>query len=189
MRSKIIIMSIFMVLLSGCTKTTHFLTINPLTSEPTAELNNPHKIEVTTSSSVKDNIGTIDTVLKKQADLVLSNDLEERVNSKVIKGLEGLGFNLSEGLIPAATLAIEITKLEYVTEVKSVNTLATIQFSMRATLTADGKVYKGNYKSEITDEFTALPSRAKVEESISKITGQTIDRLLNDPNIRILLQK
>ncbi|TBR42212.1 hypothetical protein CBF23_008005 [Marinomonas agarivorans] len=177
------------IFLSGCTKTTHFLTINPITSEPTAEFSNVHQIQVITDSQVKDNIGSIDTVLKKQADLILANDLEERVNTKVIKGLESLGFTPFQGALPAAKLEVNITQLDYVTEVKSVNSLATVQFSIRATLTADGKVYKGNYKSEMTDEFTALPSRAKVEETISKITGQTIDRLLNDPNIRILLQK
>lgn len=189
MRYKILVLSTLVVLLSGCTKTTHFLTVTPTNPLPTDELTNRHKIEVTTNSQISDKIGSIDTVLKKHADLVLANNLEERVNTKVIQGLRSLGFNLEQGQEPPATLNIQITKLKYATEVQTVNTVATIQFSMRATLTANNKVYKGNYKSEITDEYTVLPSRASVEEVISKITGQTINRLLNDPNIRILLQR
>lgn len=178
----------FIALLSGCASTTHLLTVNPILELPTAELTNSHQIQVTTTSLVDDNIGSIDTKIKEHADLVLANNLEERINTKVIKGLESLGFTLDQGNTPAATLHLDITTLSYTSDVKTINTVGTLTFSIRATVTAKGQVYKGNYNSEATETFTTIPSRASLEETLSKVTGQTVDRLLNDENVRILLK-
>jgi len=177
------------VILSGCASTTHLLTVNPILELPTASLVNLHKIEVKTNSLVDDNIGSIDTAIKEHADLVLANNLEERINTKVIKGLESLGLKPTQGNEPAIQILIEITQLDYTSEAKAINTTATLKFSMKATVKAKGQVYKGNYSSEATEKFTTLPSQISLEESLSKITGQTVGRLLNDQNIRILLQK
>lgn len=176
------------LLLNGCANITHFLTISPLMDYPTAELTNSHKIVVTTTSTVSDNIGAIDTALNKHADLVLANDLSERVNTKVIEGLKSLGFKPDEGSTPAATVEITITKLTYTTTTDALKTMATLNFAMRAKVTGKNKVYNGNYATELKDEYAALPKRAELEETISDITGQAIKRLLDDPNVRILLQ-
>lgn len=175
--------------ITACANTTHKVAIEPRLTLQTALLNNPHQIEVSTQSLITNNLGSIDTAINEHADIVISNKLEQSVNLKVIQGLETLGFDLAKGKTPPSKLAIAITQLTYTTETKGLKTIATINFTLKANLATAKKNYKSSYSSEIVDEFATLPSKEEIEKRLNEIAGKTVTRLLNDSNIRQLLQE
>ncbi|WP_050764606.1 YajG family lipoprotein [Marinomonas sp. MED121] len=175
--------------ISGCANTTHNVAIEPSLTLQTALLTNTHQINVTTDSLVAQKIGSIDTAINEHADIVISNQLEESVNIKVIQGLESLGFNLQQGKTPASHLGVSITQLVYQTETKGLKTVATMNFTLKANLKTANKNYKASYSSEIVDEFATLPSQTEIEKRLNEVAGKTVTRLLNDSNIRLLLQE
>lgn len=175
--------------ISACANTTHNVAIEPRLTLQTALLSNTHKINVSTQSLVTNNIGSIDTAINEHADIVINNKLAQTVNQKVIQGLSSLGFNLQKGDVPSSQLAIAITQLTYTTQTKGIKTIATINFSLKADLTTAKKNYKASYSSEIVDEFAKLPSQIAIKQKLNDVAGKTVARLLNDSNIRLLLQE
>ncbi|OUR73729.1 hypothetical protein A9Q77_05235 [Marinomonas sp. 42_23_T18] len=175
--------------IGACASTTHNVAIEPTLTLQTALLSNSHKIDVSTQSLVTNKIGSIDTVINEHADIVINNQLAQNVNNKVIQGLESLGFNLQKGNLPSSQLAISITQLTYTTQTKGLKTVATINFALKADLITSKKNYKASYSSEIVDEFATLPSQIEIEKRLNEVAGKTVTRLLNDSNIRLLLQE
>jgi len=175
--------------IGACANTTHNVVIEPKLTMQTALLSNTHKIDVSTKSLVMNKIGSIDTAINEHADIVIKNKLAQSVNVKVIQGLASLGFNLQKGDEPNSQLAISITHLTYTTQTKGLKTVATINFSLKADLTTAKKNYKASYSSEIVDEFATLPSQVEIEKRLNEVAGKTVTRLLNDSNIRLLLQE
>lgn len=175
--------------LTACANTTHKVAIEPTLTLQTALLSNSHQIRVTTDSLIAEKIGSIDTAINEHADILISNKLEDGVKIKVIQGLESLGFNLNKGKEPASHLATSITQLTYTTETKGFKTVATINFTLKADLKTAKKNYKASYSSEVVDEFATLPSQIEIEKRLNEVAGKTVTRLLNDSNIRLLLQE
>lgn len=175
--------------ISACANTTHNVAIEPSLTLQTALLNNPNQIQVNTQSLVTNKVGSIDTAINEHADIIISNKLEQSINKKVIQGLEFLGFSLPHGNLPASRLNITITQLNYTTTTQALKTIATINFAIKANLVTSKKNYKSSYSSEIVDEFATLPSEIEIEKRLNEVAGKTVTRLLNDSNIRLLLQE
>lgn len=173
---------------SGCATTTHYINLDPSVQIQSAQLQNKNKIEVSTSSSVDKQLGSIDTAIQEHADLVLSNEVEESVKTSVERGLASLGFKLDQGALPSSKVHVDIVTLSYTTKTKALKTVATLRFVLKATVEAKGKTYTANYGSEKIDEYGTLPTQEEVQTSINTLAGETVNRLLNDSNVRILLQ-
>ena len=174
--------------LTGCANTTHYINLDPSVELQSAQLSNSHPITVNTSTKLGKKIGAIDTAINEHADLFISNKVEESINNRVIQGLSSLGYKLDQGSLPASTLEIEVTDISYTTSTKALKTIATIKFGVTARLSAKGKVYTANYASEKIDEYGSLPDQEEVQEVLNKLAGETVNRLLNDSNIRVLLK-
>lgn len=176
-------------ILSACANTTHKIAIEPSLTLETALLSSPYQINVSTQSLILEDIGSIDTAINEHADIKINNQLAQNVNQKVIQGLESLGFDLKQGKLPSSALALSITQLTYTTQTKGLKTIATINFTLKAQLTTSKKNYKASYSSEVVDEFATLPNQNEIAKKLNDVAGKTVTRLLNDSNIRQLLQE
>ncbi|MFT2112404.1 YajG family lipoprotein [Marinomonas sp. 2405UD68-3] len=172
----------------GCANTTHHINLDPSVELKSAQLSNSHQIKVKVTNYLDKNIGSIDTAIHEHADLLISNEIEESIKSKISEGLTKLGYQLDKGELPANLLTVDVTQLSYTTTTEALKTIAKLQFNLKATLKSGNQTYSANYGSEVTDEYGSLPDQKKVEKSLNQLAGQTVNRLLNDSNIRILLK-
>jgi uncharacterized lipoprotein len=176
------------LLLSACATTTHYINLDPSIEIKQANLTNSNIIQVTVNSQLDSKIGVIDTAINEHADIYVSNAIEDGIQSKVIQGLTSLGYQLDKGNLPASQLSIDVTELSYTTTTKALKTIATLKVNLKATLKSKNQTYTANYGSEVVDEYGSLPDREDVEVAMNNLAGQTVNRLLNDSNIRILLK-
>lgn len=174
-------------ILSGCS-TTHNIEIRPEVKVSSSSLTNDRVIQVSTSTLLDSKVGSIETGIKETATIFATNNISQSVNDSVVKGLMALGFTPDQGVMPPASLNIEITKMNYATEVEKLKTIATIDFEIKATLTAKGQTYKSSYGSQKVREYGTLPFEKDVESDMNDLASQTVNRLLKDPNIITLLQ-
>ncbi len=172
----------------GCANTTHHIHLDPSVELKSAQLTNSHQIRVKVTNYLDNNIGSIDTAMHEHADILISNEVAESIKSKVTEGLTELGYQLESGELPANLLSIDVTKLSYTTSTEVLKTIAKLQFNLKATLKSDNQTYSANYGSEVIDEYGSLPDQKDVEMALNKLAGQTVNRLLNDSNIRVLLK-
>ena len=173
-------------LLTGCA-TTHNITITPQANIEAQHLTNTRAIKITTNTNLTNNVGTIKTALNERAEIYTENDVSKSIKESVIAGLHKLGFTPEQGVLPPADFNIEITKMSYVTRVETFKTVATLDFELKATLTAKGQTYTANYGAQKIKEFGTLPFQDDTQNDINELASQTVKRLLNDPNIIILL--
>ncbi|WOD09358.1 YajG family lipoprotein [Marinomonas sp. GJ51-6] len=117
-----------------------------------------------------------------------NNDVAASVKESVLKGLRDLGFTPDQGVMPAADLQIEITKMSYTTKVEALKTIATLDFELKTTLAAKGQTYKANYGSQKVREYGTMPYQQAIEDDMNDLASQTVNRLLSDPNIITLLK-
>lgn len=179
--------SLSVALLTGCS-TTHHITIDPTVTVESNTLTNDRVINVTTHTKLTNEVGSIQTGLNEHADIFTTNSVEDSVKQSVLDGLKKLGFTPDQGVLPATDMDIEITKMSYKTKVDGLKTIATLEFELRATVKAKGKTYKANFGSQKEEEYGTLPYQKTVEKNMNDLAGQTVDRLLKDPNILILLK-
>jgi uncharacterized lipoprotein len=175
------------LLLTGCS-TTHYISITPQTDVSTGNLANDRVINVSTSTKLTSTVGSIKTGINERADIYTTNDVAVSVKESVLKGLRELGFTPDQGVMPAADLQIEITKMSYTTKVETLKTVATLEFELRTTLAAKGQTYKANYGSQKVREYGTMPYQQAVEDDMNNLASQTVNRLLSDPNIISLLK-
>ncbi len=180
-------LSLSALLLAGCT-TTHYINIAPEIDVEAKNLTNDRVISVTTSSKLTSSVGSIKTGLNEYADIYTTNDIKESVKEGVLFGLRELGFTPDQGVMPPAELQIEISKMSYTTKVNTLKTIASLEFELKATLKAKGQTYKANYGSEKTKEYGTMPFQQAVEDDMNALASQTVNRLLQDPNIILLLK-
>ncbi|MGR0279746.1 YajG family lipoprotein [Marinomonas dokdonensis] len=180
-------LSLSAALLAGCS-TTHYIDISPKADVKTNTYTNNKVIEVLTTTKLSKTVGAIDTGIKEHADILIANDIKESVKASVLEGIKALGFTPEQGLLPASTIAIEISKMSYTTKVETLKTVATLDFELKVTTTAKGQIYKANYGSQKVKEYGTMPFRETVEEDMNELASQTVTRLLNDNNVVILLK-
>ncbi|MGO2355318.1 MAG: YajG family lipoprotein [Marinomonas foliarum] len=180
-------LSLSTILLAGCS-TTHYISITPEADVQTASLTNDRVINVSTNTQLNNSIGSIKTGINERADIFTTNDIKLSVKESVLKGLRELGFTPDQGLMPAADLQIEISKMSYTTEVETLKTIATLEFELKATLAAKGQTYKANYGSQKVREYGTMPYQQAVQDDMNALASQTVNRLLSDPNIITLLK-
>ncbi|QUX91902.1 hypothetical protein CYL31_10975 [Marinomonas sp. A3A] len=180
-------LSLSTLLLAGCS-TTHYISITPQEDVKTAALSNERVIDVTTSTKLTNAVGSIKTGINERADIFTTNDVKQSVKDSVLSGLRKMGFTPDQGLMPAADLKIEITKMSYTTKVETLKTVATLQFELRATLATKGQTYKANYGSQKVREYGTMPYQQAVQDDMNALASQTVNRLLTDPNIIALLK-
>lgn len=180
-------LSLSTLLLAGCT-TTHYINIDPVAEIDANYFTNDRVIEVSSSTKLTSTVGSIKTGLNERADIYINNDITASVKESVLKGLRELGFTPDQGVMPAADLQIEITKMSYVTKVEALKTIATLDFELKTTLAAKGQTYKANYGSQKVKEYGTMPYQEAIEEDMSSLASQTVNRLLSDPNIITLLK-
>ena len=180
-------LSLSTLLLAGCS-TTHYISITPQENVKTATLSNERVIDVTTSTKLTNAVGSIKTGINERADIFTTNDVKQSVKDSVLSGLRKMGFTPDQGLMPAADLQIEITKMSYTTKVETLKTVATLEFELKATLAAKGQTYKANYGSQKVREYGTMPYQQAIQDSMNALASQTVNRLLSDPNIIALLK-
>ncbi|MFT2099702.1 YajG family lipoprotein [Marinomonas sp. 2405UD66-6] len=180
-------LSLSALLLAGCS-TTHYISISPQPEISTNTLSNDRVINVSTSTKLTTTVGTIKTGLNERADIYANNDVAASVKESVLKGLRDLGFTPDQGVMPAADLQIEITKMSYTTKVEALKTIATLDFELKTTLAAKGQTYKANYGSQKVREYGTMPYQQAIEDDMNDLASQTVNRLLSDPNIITLLK-
>lgn len=180
-------LSLSAALLAGCS-TTHYINITPTPEVKSNTYSNNKVIEVITSTKLNNSVGAIDTGIKEHADIFIANDIKQSVKSSVLEGIKALGFTPDQGLLPASTIAIEITKMSYTTKVATLKTVATLDFELKVTTSAKGQIYKANYGSQKVKEYGTMPFRETIEEDMNELASQTVTRLLNDSNVIILLK-
>ena len=182
-----LILSLSAFLLSGCS-TTHYISITPQSNIANNNLTNDRAIKVSTSTQLTNSVGSIKTAINERAEIYTTNDINESVKESVLSGLRRLGLTPDQGVMPAADFKIEITKMSYVTKVKTLKTVATLNFELKATLTAKGQTYKANYGTQKIKEYGTMPYQQDTQDSMNDLASQTVNRLLSDPNIIILLK-
>lgn len=180
-------LSLSTLLLAGCS-TTHYISVTPQADVKGKSLTNERVINVTTSTKLTSSIGFIKTSINERADIFTINDVKQSVKDSVLAGLRKLGFTPEQGVIPAADLQIEITKMSYTTTVETLKTVATLEFELKTTLAAKGQTYKANYGSEKVREYGTMPYQQSVQDDMNSLASQTVNRLLSDPNIITLLK-
>ncbi|MFQ3187671.1 MAG: putative lipoprotein [Marinomonas primoryensis] len=180
-------LSLSTLLLAGCS-TTHYISVTPQADVKGKSLTNERVINVTTSTKLTSSIGFIKTGINERADIFTTNDVKKSVKDSVLAGLRKLGFTPEQGVIPAADLQIEITKMSYTTTVETLKTVATLEFELKTTLAAKGQTYKANYGSEKVREYGTMPYQQSVQDDMNSLASQTVNRLLSDPNIITLLK-
>lgn len=180
-------LSLSTLLLAGCS-TTHYISITPEVDVKSASLTNDRVINVTTSSKLTNAVGSIKTGINERADIFTTNDIKQSVKESVLSGLRELGFTPEQGVMPAADLQIEITKMSYTTEVETLKTIATLEFELKTTLAAKGQTYKANYGSQKVREYGTMPYQQAIQDDMNSLASQTVNRLLKDPNIITLLK-
>ncbi|MBR7889933.1 hypothetical protein J9B83_13480 [Marinomonas sp. A79] len=186
-KSLFLTLSLSALLLAGCS-TTHYISIAPQTNVTNESLTNDRVIEVSTSTKLTNSVGSIKTGIKERADIFTTNDVTQSVKDSVLSGLRELGFTPDQGVMPAADLNIEITKMSYTTKVETLKTVATLEFELKTTLAAKGQTYKANYGSQKVKEYGTMPYQKDVEADMNDLASQTVNRLLLDPNILTLLK-
>ncbi|MBD5772009.1 YajG family lipoprotein [Marinomonas colpomeniae] len=180
-------LSLSALLLAGCS-TTHYISITPQANVATKNLTNDRVIKVSTSTQLTNSVGSIKTALNERASIYTTNDINESVKESVLSGLRRLGFTPEQGVMPPADFKIEITKMSYVTKVETLKTVATLDFELKATLTAKGQTYTANYGSQKIKEYGTMPYQQDTEDNMNDLASQTVKRLLSDPNVIILLK-
>ena len=180
-------LSLSALLLTGCS-TTHYISIAPAVDVETKNLTNSRIINVSTATNLTTTVGSIKTGLNETANIYTTNDIKESIKISVLNGLEQLGFTPSQGVMPPAELHIDISKVSYTTKVKTLKTVATLQFELKATVKAKGQTYKANYGSEKVKEYGTMPFQEAIEDDMNALASQTVNRLLQDQNIIILLK-
>lgn len=180
-------LSLSTLLLAGCS-TTHYINVNPQAQVTNSNLSNSRVIDVTARTQITSNIGSIRTGIKEKADIFTTNDITASVRNSVLTGLKEMGFTPDQGLMPAADLQIDITKMSYTTEVEKLKTVATLDFELRVALTTKGQTYKANYASQKVREYGTMPYQQAIEDDMNDLASQTVNRLLSDPNIITLLR-
>ncbi|TYL47896.1 YajG family lipoprotein [Marinomonas sp. IMCC 4694] len=180
-------LSLSVVLLAGCS-TTHYISITPQADVKNASLTNDRVIQVSTSSNLTSTVGSIKTGINERADIFTTNDIKQSVKNSVLDGLRVLGFTPDQGVMPAADMQIEITKMSYKTKVDALKTVATLDFELKTTLIAKGQTYKSNYGSQKVKEYGTMPYQEDIEKDMNDLASQTVNRLLSDPNILVLLK-
>ncbi|WP_232728926.1 YajG family lipoprotein [Marinomonas sp. ef1] len=143
---------------------------------------------MTTSTKLTNAVGSIKTGINERADIFTTNDVKQSVKDSVLSGLRKMGFTPDQGLMPAADLQIEITKMSYTTKVETLKTVATLEFELKATLAAKGQTYKANYGSQKVREYGTMPYQQAIQDDMNALASQTVNRLLSDPNIIALLK-
>ncbi|WP_191603455.1 YajG family lipoprotein [Marinomonas algicola] len=172
----------------GCANTTHYINLDPSIELKSAQLSNSHPIKIKVTNYLDNKIGSIDTAINEHADVFISNEVAESIKLKIAQGLTELGYDLEKGEPPANVLTVNVTQLSYTTTTQALKTIAKIKFNLKATLKSSNQTYSANYGSEVTDEYGSLPDQKDVEKTLNKLAGQTVNRLLNDSNIRALLK-
>mgnify|MGYP000271210030 CR=1 FL=1 len=180
-------LSLSTLLLAGCS-TTHYITIAPQADVKSTNLTNNRVIDITTSTKLTNNVGSIKTGINERADIFTTNDIKQSIKDSVLSGLRKMGFTPEQGVMPPADLKIEITKMSYTTKVETLKTVATLEFELKVTLAAKGQTYKANYGSEKVREYGTMPYQQAVENDMNALASQTVNRLLSDPNIITLLK-
>lgn len=180
-------LSLSALLLAGCS-TTHYISITPQEDVKTATLSNEKVIDVTTSTKLTNAVGSIKTGINERADIFTTNDVKQSVKNSVLSGLRKMGFTPDQGLMPAADLQIEITKMSYTTKIETLKTVATLEFELKVTLAAKGQTYKANYGSQKVREYATMPYQQAVQDDMNALASQTVNRLLSDPNVIALLK-
>lgn len=180
-------LSLSTLLLAGCS-TTHYISVTPQADVKGKTFTNERVINVTTSTKLTSSIGFIKTSINERADIFTTNDVKQSVKDSVLAGLRELGFTPGQGVMPAADLQIEITKMSYTTTVETLKTVATLEFELKTTLAAKGQTYKANYGSEKVREYGTMPYQQSVQDDMNNLASQTVNRLLSDPNIITLLK-
>lgn len=186
-KSLFLTLSLSALLLAGCS-TTHYINITPQTDVTNESLTNDRVIDVTTSTKLTSTVGSIKTGINERADIFTTNDVKLSIKDSVLSGLRELGFTPDQGVMPAADLDIEITKMSYTTTVETLKTVATLEFELKTTLAAKGQTYKANYGSKKVKEYGTMPYQKDVETDMNDLASQTVNRLLSDPNILSLLR-
>lgn len=180
-------LSLSTLLLAGCS-TTHYISITPQADVKTIALSNERVINVSTSTRLSNAVGSIKTGINERADIFTTNDIKQSVRDSVLSGLREMGFTPEQGVMPAADLQIEISKMSYTTKVEALKTVATLEFELKTTLAAKGQTYKANYGSEKVREYGTMPYQQAIEDDMNELASQTVNRLLSDPNIITLLK-
>lgn len=186
-KSLFLSLSLSTILLAGCS-TTHYINITPQADVKNASLTNDRVIQVSTSTDLTSSVGSIKTGINERADIFTTNDIKQSVKSSVLNGLQSLGFTPNQGVMPAADMQIDITKMSYKTKVDGLKTVATLDFELKTTLSAKGQTYKANYGSQKVKEYGTMPYQKDIETDMNDLASQTVNRLLSDPNILILLK-
>lgn len=181
-------LSLSALLLAGCS-TTHYISITPQVEVENSGQTNNRVIDVSTSTKLTSTVGSIKTGINEYADIYTTNDIKVSIRDSVLNGLHELGFTPDQGVLPAADLKIEITKMSYTTKVETLKTIATLDFEIKAILAAKGQTYKANYGSQKIDEYGTMPYQEDVQDDMNGLASQTVNRLLRDPNIIALLKE
>ncbi|TDO99980.1 YajG family lipoprotein [Marinomonas balearica] len=177
------------LILGGCASTTHTINITPTPEVSMNTLTNDKVIDIKVLSSFEGKIGEINTGIGEHADILLSPTSKGDVKAALVEGLKKLGFKPELGGQPPASLTVTISKLSYTTAKKVLKTEATLDYSLSLELKAKNKTYRANYVSQKVDEYGSLPTQEEVQEAMSELSSDTVSRLLNDPNVILLLQK
>ena len=181
-------LSLSALLLAGCS-TTHYISITPQVEVENSGLTNNRVIDVSTSTKLTSTVGSIKTGINEYADIYTTNDIKASIRDSVLNGLREIGFTPDQGVLPAADLKIEITKMSYTTKVETLKTVATLDFEIKAVLAAKGQTYKANYGSQKIEEYGTMPYQEDVQDDMNGLASQTVNRLLSDPNIITLLKE
>ncbi|MCZ2722247.1 YajG family lipoprotein [Marinomonas sp. 15G1-11] len=180
--------AVALITTTGCANTTHYINLDPSIELQSAQLSNTHPIKIKVTHYLDNKIGSIDTAIHEHADVFISNEVAESIKLKIAEGLTELGYDLENGTPPANILTVDVTQLSYTTSTQALKTIAKLKFNLKATLKSNNQTYSANYGSEVTDEYGSLPDQEEVEASLNKLAGETVNRLLNDSNIRALLR-
>ncbi|BFM48329.1 YajG family lipoprotein [Marinomonas sp. THO17] len=187
-KSNILALCVSTLLLTGCT-TTHYISVEPVAEIEVNNLTNDRVIKVSTSTKLTNSVGSITTGLNERADIYTTNDVKDSVQQSIVNGLKEMGFTPDQGVLPAADLKVNITKMSYQTKVKTLKTIATLDFELNLVLTAKGQTYKANYGSQKVREYGTMPYQEDIQKNMNELASQTVTRLLKDQNVITLLKQ
>ena len=186
-KSTILALSMSALFLTGCT-TTHYISVEPKAQLEANNLTNERVIKVSTSTKLTNSVGSITTGLNERADIYTTNDIKQSVQQSIESGLKQLGFTPDQGVLPAADLKVNITKMSYQTKVEALKTVATLEFELNLVLAAKGQTYKANYGSQKVREYGTMPYQDSIQQDMNELASQTVTRLLKDQNVITLLK-
>lgn len=179
-----------LVIMAGCASSPQFVTIRPNIDLGAERIGNGNAVEVV----VQDNragsvIGYRGGVYENSGQISAGNDIQEAIGQAVRARLAAQGFavNVAPGS-NAARLTVYLDALNYTNRAEALKNDVSVEAKLSAEVNAGTETYTGRFQTKESKVFVTKPDTLDNEAIINLAISNTINRIFEDPKIRMMLQ-